>query len=78
MVRAYVMVKANTGDADGLKGTIEGIEGVERAAIVAGDVDIIVTATLEDTAAVKALVTEEIQSIDGVEDTNTYLAISDS
>ena len=42
MVAAYVMVKANTGEADRLKGSILDIDGVRDAHIVAGDVDLIV------------------------------------
>jgi len=75
MVKAYVMVKAHTGEADRLKEEIERIEGVQRAHIVAGDVDLIVVADVETPAAVKDIAAAEIQSIDGVGSTQTYIAM---
>jgi DNA-binding Lrp family transcriptional regulator len=75
MVRAYVMVKAHTGDADRLRDDIEAIEGVEEAYIVAGDVDFIATVEVDSTADVKAIAATEIQKIDGIEDTQTYVAM---
>ena len=75
MVRAYVMVKAHTGDADRLRDDIEAIEGVEEAYIVAGDVDFIATVVVDSTADVKAIAATEIQKIDGIEDTQTYVAM---
>jgi len=75
MVRAYVMVKAHTGEADRLKTEIEAIDGVERAHIVAGDVDLIAIADVDSPAAVKDVVVTAIQSIDGVSNTQTYIAM---
>jgi len=75
MVRAYVMVKAHTGDADRLRSAIREIEGVEEAYIVAGDVDFIATVEVDDTADVKAAAATHIQNIDGIEDTQTYVAM---
>lgn len=76
MVRAYVMVRASTGEADRLRREIEELTGVERAYIVAGDVDIVVKATLDSPAAVKDLVADGVQSIRGVADTSTYIAMA--
>lgn len=76
MVKAYIMVKAHTGEADRLREEIEAIEGVERAHIVAGDVDIIAVATVETPAGVKDIAAGEIQSIDGVGNTQTYIAMN--
>ena len=75
MVTAFVMIKANTGEADRLRTDIEGIEGVESAHIVAGDVDIIAKARVETPAAVKTIAAEEIQGVEGVENTQTYIAM---
>jgi DNA-binding Lrp family transcriptional regulator len=75
MVRAYVMVKAHTGDAERLRADIEDIEGVESAYIVAGDIDFIATVEVEATTDVKAVAATKIQSVDGVEDTQTYVAM---
>jgi DNA-binding Lrp family transcriptional regulator len=75
MVVAYVMVKAYTGEADRLKEEIEGISGVVSAHIVAGDVDIIAKMEVDSPADVKQVSATEIQNIDGVEDTRTYVAM---
>ena len=75
MVRAYVMVKAHTGEADRLRGEIEAMTGVERAHIVAGDVDLIAVVDVDSPAAVKDVAAAQIQDVDGVEDTQTYIAM---
>ena len=69
------MVKAHTGEADRLRTEIEAIEGVERAHIVAGDVDLIAVVDVDSPAAVKDVAATHIQDIDGVEDTQTYIAM---
>jgi DNA-binding Lrp family transcriptional regulator len=75
MVIAYVMVKANTGEADRLCSAIEDLDGVESAHIVAGDVDIIAKLDVDSPARVKEIAADGIQGITGVEDTQTYIAM---
>ncbi|WP_122089078.1 Lrp/AsnC family transcriptional regulator [Halalkalicoccus subterraneus] len=75
MVTAYVMVKANTGEADRLKTAIEEIDGVGEAHIVAGDVDIIAKLDVDSPGRVKEISANAIQGISGVEDTRTYIAM---
>ena len=75
MVHAYVMVTAHTGEADRLRDEIEAIDGVERAHIVAGDVDIIAVVDVGTPAGVKTVAATEIQSIEGVASTQTYVAM---
>jgi DNA-binding Lrp family transcriptional regulator len=75
MVRAYVMVKAHTGEADRLRRDIEAVDGVERAHIVAGDVDLIAVVEVDSPAEVKDVAATHVQEIDGVEDTQTYIAM---
>ncbi|MFT4947190.1 MAG: DNA-binding Lrp family transcriptional regulator [Natronomonas sp.] len=75
MVRAYIMIKANTSEADRLKDEITGIEGVERTHIVAGDVDLIAVVTVDSPGDVKGIAATEVQSIDGVSSTQTYIAM---
>jgi len=74
-VVAYVLVKANTGEADRLLGEIGDIEGVVDAHIVAGDVDIIAKVQVDSPGQVKEIAANAIQRIDGVEDTETYIAM---
>jgi DNA-binding Lrp family transcriptional regulator len=75
MVRAYVMVKAHTGEADRLLREIEAIDGVVNATVVAGDVDLIAKLDVPSPADVKTVAADSIQNIDGVEDTQTYVAM---
>ena len=75
MVTAYVMVKAHTGDADRLKREIGAVDGVVDAHIVAGDVDLIATVSVDTPAAVKDVAATHIQDIEGVESTQTYIAM---
>lgn len=77
MVTAYVMVKANTGEADRLRESILALDGVTDAHIVAGDVDLIAKVDVDAPAAVKDISATGIQSIRGVEDTQTYIAMDD-
>ena len=75
MVVAYVMVKANTGNADQLRTEIDAIDGVEETHIVAGDVDLIAKLVVETTGEVKDISAGAVQEIAGVEDTRTYIAM---
>ena len=75
MVKAYIMVTALTGEADRLRDDIERVDGVERAHIVAGDVDLIAVVDVDSPAEVKDIAAGEIQAIDGVGETQTYIAM---
>lgn len=74
-VIAYIMVKANTGDADRVKSEIEEIAGVTEAHIVAGDVDFIAKVSVDSPGDVKTIAATNIQGIEGIEDTQTYIAM---
>lgn len=75
VVTAYVLAKANTGEADRIRNAMRTVDGVESVHIVAGDVDFIVKVRVETPAAVKEIAAETIQKIDGVESTQTYIAM---
>jgi DNA-binding Lrp family transcriptional regulator len=75
MVVAYVMVKANTSEADRLRNAIGDVDGVVQVHIVAGDMDVIAKVEADDTADVKTIAAKEIGGIDGVESTTTYVAM---
>jgi len=75
MVVAYVMVKAHTGEAGRLRDDIGAIDGVVSAHIVAGDVDVIAKVDVDTPAGVKDIAADGIQTLDGVEDTHTYIAM---
>jgi DNA-binding Lrp family transcriptional regulator len=75
MVVAYVFVKANTGEADRLKREITAVAGIDRVSIVAGDVDLIAKVSVDTPADVKEIAADAIQSVGGVESTQTYIAM---
>ncbi|KAB1187586.1 MULTISPECIES: Lrp/AsnC ligand binding domain-containing protein [Haloferax] len=77
MVHAYIMVKAAalTDGIDELKEQLLAVDhGIESAHIVAGDVDFIVKVDVGTPAEVKD-VAGGIQAVDGIEDTQTYIAM---
>jgi len=75
MVTGYVLIKANTSEADRVNNAIAELDGVVQTTIVAGDVDFITKITVETPGAVKDIVASGIQTIDGVETTQTYIAM---
>ena len=75
MVSAYIMVKANTGEADRLREQIGQLDGVQNVHIVAGDVDLITKIDVDSPSEVKDIVATGIQGIRGVEDTRTYITM---
>jgi DNA-binding Lrp family transcriptional regulator len=76
MVVAYVLVKANTGEADRLLDDVASVEGVADAHVVAGDVDVIAKIEVPAPTDVKDIVANQLQGIDGVEDTETYISMN--
>lgn len=75
MVRAYILVKTHTGEADRIRDAIGDLEGVVDVHIVAGDVDLIAKVDVETPAEVKAIAADGIHAIDGVETTQTYISM---
>lgn len=75
MVEAYIMVMTGSGQSRPLLQAIRGIDGVRRANIVAGEFDIIVDAEANTEQDLLTLVTEEIQSLDGVGRTRTCIIL---
>lgn len=76
VVIAYVMIKANTGEADRLRQDVAEIDGVVSSHIVAGDVDIIAKLEVGGPEDVKRVAADEIQQIPGVESTETFVAMT--
>ncbi len=76
MVVAYVLIKANTSEADRLLDEVSSLENILDAHVVAGDVDLIAKVDVESPQAVKDIVADEIQGMDGVENTETYISMS--
>ena len=74
-VTAYVLVKANTGEADRLKRELAKLPDVTDVHIVAGDVDLIVTVEADDPSDVKSVAAGAMSDVAGVERTQTYIAL---
>lgn len=75
MVRAFIMVKADTGHAEMLLDTIEDLEHVADSNIIAGDFDVIVEAEADEVYQVINAVATEIRSLEAVNDTKTYVCL---
>jgi len=75
MVDAIIMVRTEAGTALDLLPSIEGIEGVEEAHVVAGDYDVVVEGSGEDPSAILQEVASGLRRQEGVTGTRTYLAI---
>lgn len=75
MVHAFIMVKTEAGQSEGLLERIRGVGAVETAHIVAGNYDVIAEVDVEEVYDVLETVSTEIQGVDGVTDTKTYIAM---
>lgn len=75
MIEAYVMVMTAAGRASEILEAVRAIDGVTRANIVAGEFDIIATVEAAEQHDLLTLVTEEIQSLDGVGRTRTCIVL---
>ena len=75
MVHAFIMVKTSAGKSSGLLESIESLESVEEAFVVAGNYDIITEIDAPTVYDVLATVSGEMQGLDGVLETRTYIAM---
>ncbi|MFB6156364.1 MAG: Lrp/AsnC family transcriptional regulator [Haloferacaceae archaeon] len=75
MVVAYVMVKASTGDAERIKAEMNDVDGVVHTNVVAGDVDFIAKVDVGSPGDVREAVADHVRTIEGVADTQTYIAM---
>lgn len=76
MVKAYIMVITAAGTTHEILPQIKEIDGVTEADAVAGDYDIIVVVETEDPSDLLPTITSQLQGIDGVGSTRTYITIS--
>ena len=77
MVHAFVMVKTGVGASESLIGTVRELASVTEAHIVAGDFDLIVEVDVEAVYEVLHTAASEIQALDGVEETKTYISLEE-
>ena len=75
MVKAFIMVKARTGQAEELSETLGEIEHVTEVNVVAGDFDIIVETEAEEVYDIINSVAARIRDLEEIEDTKTYICL---
>lgn len=77
MVYAFVMVKTDVAASESLLGQIRDLSAVSEAHIVAGEYDLIVELTVGEVYEVLQTTASDIQSLDGVLETKTYMSLED-
>lgn len=75
MPNAYLAVHTASGTSPSVLAALEDIPEVEEAHVVAGNYDLIVELGAESTSDLLPIVTKEIQGIDGVGATRTYIVL---
>jgi len=77
MVHAFVMVQTDVGASESLLGMVRDLGPVAEAHIVAGEYDLIIELSVEEVYDVLKTTASEIQSLDGVLETKTYMSLED-
>lgn len=77
MVHAHIMVKTAAGHSEDVIDAVRGAETTAEAHIVAGEFDIIVESEGEEVYDVLHTASSEIQGLDGVSETKTYISLDD-
>ena len=75
MVHAFVMVKTAAGKAEAMVDAAREIGAISEAHIVAGDYDIIAEVETEEVYDILHTASSELQNLDGVENTKTYISL---
>jgi DNA-binding Lrp family transcriptional regulator len=75
MVHAFVMVKTEAGEGERLLTAIRELASVAEAHIVAGNYDLIAEVETEEVYDVLKSVSSEVQGLQGVTDTKTYISM---
>jgi len=77
MVHAFVMVQTDVAASESLLELVRDLGPVSEAHIVAGEYDLIVELSVEEVYDVLKTTASEIQSLDGVLVTKTYISMED-
>ncbi len=75
MVHAFIMTKTAPGASETVVRDVTELEQVEEAHVVAGEFDVIVEVDVDEVYDVMQAASVEIQGIDGVTDTKTYISL---
>lgn len=77
MVNAYVLVDADVGVATDVLEQFRELEAVADGHVVAGNWDVILEVTGNEVYDILSMVTDEVQELEGVVDTKTYVSLED-
>jgi DNA-binding Lrp family transcriptional regulator len=75
MVHAFVFVDVAPGVAETLPPTLSDVGEIREAHVVAGDHDVVFEVETETMYDVLSTVTEHVRTVDGVEETRTYVTL---
>ncbi|PWG64676.1 Lrp/AsnC family transcriptional regulator [Spiribacter halobius] len=74
MVTAIVLLNAARGRVNDVAETLAGLDGVSEVYSVGGRYDLVVIIRVASNEALAELVTERLQALDGIEETETLIA----
>ena len=75
MVHAVIMVETGTAKSTEIVDSIRDLPAVVEAHVVAGEYDIIAEVEVDEVYEVLQTASQNVQSIDGVSDTRTYVSL---
>lgn len=75
MVHAIIMIKTDAGTSEAVVSEIRSLGNVAEAHIVAGEFDVIAEVDVGEVYEVLETVSGEIQGVDSVDDTRTYISL---
>ncbi|MFB6137882.1 MAG: Lrp/AsnC family transcriptional regulator [Halobacteriaceae archaeon] len=75
MVHAFIMVKTGPGESEPVRESALQLGNVTEAHVVAGNYDVIVESDGTDVSDVLGVASNELQSLEGVERTKTYVSL---
>lgn len=76
MVHAFIMVKTDSGESEGVRDAAADLDEVTDAHVVAGEFDVLAEAECDAVPEVLRTVSKSLQGHAGVTDTKTYLSMS--
>lgn len=76
MVHAFIMIRTGAAASKEVRSTIEDIETVGEAHVVAGQFDIIAEVDGSEVYEILSTASEDVQTVPGVEETKTYVSLS--
>jgi len=77
MVHAFVMAETAPGESEPVRDRVLEFEAVSEAHVVAGEYDLIVEVEAGDVQDILATVSTEMQGLDGVVGTKTYISLDE-